>query len=997
VLLASSEAAASVWVCDELKIWCGELKRVNNLLIVLTKDEIAFEPATKRVEWTATTALPAFLGEYLADSPLYVDLRWVTEEQQLDLANAKFKREINRLAARLNDIDPEQMLNKEVITHRRNVWLARGAVTVLAVFALAAVAGLVVALQQRGRAVVALASEQVARDKAEVALANEKIARDKMEVALANEKVARDRAEAEAAAAASNLLATRARQRTAESPQLGVLLAAEAVYRLLQKQLAVTSAAAQTLLDMFQNVSGIALGGHRLERARDDPDEGATISAVAVSPDSKWIATGDADGRVLLRRSDRPEQWVKLIAGASGGRSREGEIHGLQFSADSKRLAATLFDEVRVWDISGRPKQIARCTGRDQFVYDALFTADSRWLISSSGSGIRVWDLKAQPPLGELLPDTKGLRAVLAMNGDLVVSDAGYVWRWRERQLVRQLPGIDGNSVSLAVSSQGDKVAVGTSKGDVHVWWIATEEHKVFHHDGFIPMVAFSPDGNSLASASWNRTAKLWDLTGKEQEITYEHDGQVEAVAFHPSGNQLATIGADRRLRVWGTYWLYTPAPMVLGGHDGNSAAQHLVFASNGTFLVSGGYEPLPRLWRLNQLNPGVNVFRGSSYGPVESFAFNTKTQRLAAVSRNKGPDLWRLDAPERRVVTLPDADNNAFQVALSSDGAWLASSGVGTNSSLWRLDAQGQSPRRLRSKTGYHNKVLFSYDALIGALEGDGSIALESVTQPNAPVQKLRGGNKPAVDFAFSSNLPRVAAIYPDGSAYVWDTAASTRQQIATGAPSRAPIGVAFSADGTHVAVADAAFIDWIDLGTRSSVHLIPPNGHHIAKFVIAPGGKHIAAGTDAGTTLLWDLTNAVSRRDLALHTIQVLAVAFSPAGDWLASATRASIGIWALRDLGAAPLRLSPEQVKYMAPLTSDRSTGVSDLQFIDQHRVAASTSDDLVVVWDLDFAKLIARACEVAGRQLRPDEVVNQLDRSPATACTSRAPPANRSQAR
>jgi WD40 repeat protein len=970
VLLASAEAASSVWVRDELRIWCTELKRTSNLLIVLTKDEIAIDERTKRLDWQATTALPSLLSDYLHESPLYVDLRWVTEEQDLDLANARFKREINRLAARLNEIDPEQMLNKEVMTHRRNVWLARGAVTALAVFALFAAAGLLVAQQQRSRA----------------------------EQALASERVARERAEAEAAAAASNLLAIRARQTAGESSQLGVLLAAEAVYRLQQKRLPVTSAAAQTLIDMFQNIAGIPLKGHRVQRAPgvSNEDHGATITAVAVSPDSKWIATGDGDGRVLLRRGDAPESWIELSTGERAGASRELGIQQLVFSADSKRVAASHFDEVRVWDVSAGPRVIARCTGHKQFVYDVLFTADPHWLISSSGSGLRVWNLQGASPVGELLPESKGLHAALAMNGEWVVSEAGYVWRWRDRRLIRKLPGIESGYVSLAVSPQGDKVAVGTSSGDLHVWWLATEEHKVFHHGGFIPQVAFSPDGSSLASASWDHTAKLWDLSGKEKTVTYEHDDKVEAVAFHPSGQQLATLGQDKRLRAWGTNWLAPGGPMVLGGHDGDGAASQLVFSSDGSFLVSGGYEPLPRLWRVSQLNPGVVVFDGSSYGQFESLAVNVTTQRLAAVSRHKGPDVWRLDRPDLPVVTLPDAQNNAFQVALSADGAWLASSGRATYSFLWKLDEPARMPRRLRASTGYRNKVLFSPDSsLVGGLDGHG-VVLESTIR-STPPRAFTASNKPAVDFAFAPRLPRVAVLYENGSAYIWEIGSAARRQIDTGGADRAPLGIAFASDDTHVAIADASFIDWVDLGTGSTVRLVPPDRQFITKFAIAAGSNHVAAGTSAGTTLLWDVTAPGSRRDLSVHTSEVLAVALSPGGDWLASMTRDALAVWSLRDLAAAPLRLSPDRIKNLHSLTSSGSGGVTDVQFVGRHRVAASTGDDLVVVWDLDFEHLITRACEVAGRQMRPYEVINQLEGSAAVACGANQSPAPQAPAR
>jgi WD40 repeat protein len=993
VLLASNEAAASVWVCDELRIWCSELKRTSNLLIVLTKDEIAFDPGTIQVDWKATTALPAFLSEHMHDSPLYVDLRWVTEEHQLDLANAKFKKEINRLSARLREIDPEQMLNKEVITHRRNMWLARGAVMALVIFALSAVAGLLIAVQQRN-----FANQQRNLANQQRNLANQQ--RNLAEKALVSEQAARERAEAEAAAAASNLLATRARQRTAESPQLGVLLAAEAVYRLQQKNLPVTSAAAQTLIDIFQNASGIGLRGHRVDAIATHRDEqaGTFVSAVAVSPNSKWIATGDGDGRVLVRQAATPDTWIELLAGTpTSFLDHKQEIQALVFSADSMRLAASKFGEFQVWDLSTKPRTVAHTEGIGDFVHDLRFASDPRWLVSSGG-GIRVWDTQANPPVSVLLPESKGLRIVLAMNGELVVSDAGYVWRWRDRQLVRKLPGIE-EPFSLAVSPQGDKIAIGSSTGEVHVFWLASDEQKLFHHGDFISSVAFSRDGNTVASASWNRTVQLWDLTGKQEPLRYEHNGKVDALAFSPIGDHLATAGSDKRLLMWGTYWYYTAAPILLGGHDGDGSVTHLVFSPDGSFLVSGGFEPLPRLWRLQQLTPGVDVFRGSSYGRFESFAINAQKQLLAAVTRIKGPDVWKLHHPESPPVALADAHNNASQVDLSADGAWLASSGVGTDSYLWNLRTPDHEPRRLRARAGYKNKVLFSPDSsLIAGLDADGSILLESTSRTVVSPTRLQGCNKePLVDFAFAPSVGHLAGVCPDGSAFTWELATGERRLLLPSNKDLGAIGIAYSPDGTHLAIA-GAFIEWIDLESRTSVRLSPPRGETITKIAIGPDSKHVAAGTNTGTTVLWEMSSGGwERLDLSLHVGEVVAVAFSPDGSWLATATRSSFGVWSLRDLSAAPLRLNPEFVKEMSPMTSDRVTGISDALFLDHNRLAASTDDHLVIVWDLDFANLIACACKVAGRGLSSDEVVNQLDGSHATVCLTHSPARSQPQAR
>ncbi|WP_437296063.1 SulP family inorganic anion transporter [Sorangium sp. So ce426] len=137
ILLASPQSAASPWVNDEIDIWCRELGRASNLIVVLTGGTISIDAHAKAIDWNATDSLPAVLRHHLTTTPLFVDMTWARDED-LSLQHPRFKKQVNQIAARLRNFDPDEMLGAEMRTHQRNQRLKNAAITMIA--------GLVVAL-----------------------------------------------------------------------------------------------------------------------------------------------------------------------------------------------------------------------------------------------------------------------------------------------------------------------------------------------------------------------------------------------------------------------------------------------------------------------------------------------------------------------------------------------------------------------------------------------------------------------------------------------------------------------------------------------------------------------------------------------------------------------------------------------------------------------------------------------------------------------------------
>lgn len=536
------------------------------------------------------------------------------------------------------------------------------------------------------------------------------------------------------------------------------------------------------------------------------------------------------------------------------------------------------------------------------------------------------------------------------------------VWDAATRQLVYEAPFRLGVR-SVAFTPDSRLLAAGTFTQEILIVDVARRAvvARWKPHAAAVNGLAFSRDGQLLASASLDKTVKLWTVAPPANPaaglpLRAQFDGHTDwvfTVAFGHDGKTLYSGGRDRKLFAWDVAQKRPPNVWK----DIPSMVEFLDVSREGETLALALWDGTVELRRVKDgsLASKLTHLANNEFA-VTTVTFSQDGKLLTSTATDGTAKLW--DFPSGKLRSTIEAHiGTAWAASPNADCSRLMTVGTDGNLRLWDVATKTQLfqlPNESGAEETASNVVATAWSAdgsVLATAHADLSIHLRDPQSAKSSRVLMTPVELRAL--SFSADGRRLAGAGQNRAVYMWDISGTAQPPQVLRGHSAPVTSLAFTPDGSQLfsAAEDGVIQQW-DVAQAKAGIMLNGGDKEIFCLACADDGRWLAAGGQGRTIQLWDLAKLEARPTAILrgHPAAVRMLAFAPGQSWLASSSLdTDVLIWNLADLKAGIDLPSGDGVQ--ARTLAGHQQPITSLAFSPQgHWLVTGSADKTIRTWDV-----------------------------------------------